>query len=346
MARETKVGLLAGLAFIICFAIILANRGRQDPIVRSTPTLADRSVNTPQIGQGIPIQAPVHPTNTPLPGDAAPSPHQSLGARLNPVRKDLAPPTNQSMVDANPRNSERSLVPRRSRTADSTPGARDLTRSTTPAGNPELISPSTEQLQRQAILQERLDAITTGDDQQRDAQRRAIRPARVTSKSIEQSPIARPKSAMPSRSYKVKPGDTLTSIAKQHYGRSTGAVVNAIYQANRSNLTSPDDLRVNVELVLPEIEGAASQSIVSGGTRSASHAISKSSSSKSPAAGFKWYQIKKNDRYVSIARDQLGDGDRWREIYELNKDKFPDPQRIRHGVRIKLPTKNASAAGR
>lgn len=37
MARETKVGLLAGLAFIVCFAVILANRGRevQTPLHRS-----------------------------------------------------------------------------------------------------------------------------------------------------------------------------------------------------------------------------------------------------------------------------------------------------------------------
>jgi hypothetical protein len=40
---------------------------------------------------------------------------------------------------------------------------------------------------------------------------------------------------------------------------------------------------------------------------------------------------------MGIAREQLGDVRRWREIYELNKDKFPDPQFIREGVRIKLP---------
>lgn len=56
------------------------------------------------------------------------------------------------------------------------------------------------------------------------------------------------------------------------------------------------------------------------------------------ADGFRSYQVKKNDRYVSIARDQLGDGSRWRELHELNKDKFPDPQQIREGVRIKLPS--------
>ena len=42
MARETKVGLLAGLAFIICFAIILANRGRQH-LIPAQLTYLDRS---------------------------------------------------------------------------------------------------------------------------------------------------------------------------------------------------------------------------------------------------------------------------------------------------------------
>ena len=37
MARETKVGLLVGLAFIICFAVILANHGRQDGLQTQIP---------------------------------------------------------------------------------------------------------------------------------------------------------------------------------------------------------------------------------------------------------------------------------------------------------------------
>jgi nucleoid-associated protein YgaU len=49
--------------------------------------------------------------------------------------------------------------------------------------------------------------------------------------------------------------------------------------------------------------------------------------------------VRKNDRYASIARDVLGDGNRWDEIYAMNKDKFPDPHRIREGVRIKVPVR-------
>ena len=37
MARETKLGLLVGLGFIICFAIILENRGRRDQVTPQMP---------------------------------------------------------------------------------------------------------------------------------------------------------------------------------------------------------------------------------------------------------------------------------------------------------------------
>ena len=44
MARETKVGLVVGLAFIICFAVILANRGRQRAPVTDVPSSSGKPV--------------------------------------------------------------------------------------------------------------------------------------------------------------------------------------------------------------------------------------------------------------------------------------------------------------
>ena len=37
MASETKVGLLVGLGFIVCFAVSLANRGREEQISAQLP---------------------------------------------------------------------------------------------------------------------------------------------------------------------------------------------------------------------------------------------------------------------------------------------------------------------
>jgi nucleoid-associated protein YgaU len=52
---------------------------------------------------------------------------------------------------------------------------------------------------------------------------------------------------------------------------------------------------------------------------------------------WRWYQVKKGDRYATIAERELGDKDRWSELYELNKAVFPDSSAIRSGVRIKIP---------
>ena len=142
-----------------------------------------------------------------------------------------------------------------------------------------------------------------------------------------------------SAQYVVKAGDTLYKIAGGQYGRRSAKVIDAIYQANRSVLSSPDLLRIGAELTLPTVEGVAGPAGVSSRASAprGTTAAAAAPKSRTGAQGFRWYQIKKHDRYVTIAREQLGDGSRWREIYELNKDKFPDPQLIRDGVRINMP---------
>ena len=74
---------------------------------------------------------------------------------------------------------------------------------------------------------------------------------------------------------------------------------------------------MGVELTLPVVDGF---NLTSGGDSSAQ----VQSTPPVHRRAFRWYQIKKNDRYTSIAREQLGDASRWREIYQLNKDTFPD----------------------
>lgn len=41
----------------------------------------------------------------------------------------------------------------------------------------------------------------------------------------------------------------------------------------------------------------------------------------------------------SMAQHELGDGSRWQEIYELNKDKIADPDVIQPGMTLQMPTK-------
>lgn len=52
-----------------------------------------------------------------------------------------------------------------------------------------------------------------------------------------------------SRAYVIRSGDTLSGISQKMYGTTRHA--DAIYQANRSILKSPDDLRIGVTLTIP-----------------------------------------------------------------------------------------------
>jgi hypothetical protein len=52
------------------------------------------------------------------------------------------------------------------------------------------------------------------------------------------------------RSYTVKSGDTLSKIAKEHYGDASK--YNRIFEANRNILSDPDKIQVGQSLVIPE----------------------------------------------------------------------------------------------
>lgn len=50
------------------------------------------------------------------------------------------------------------------------------------------------------------------------------------------------------------------------------------------------------------------------------------------------YTTQRYDTLGKIARDQLGDSRLWPAIYDLNKDRIPDPDRVPKDVTIEIPT--------
>jgi nucleoid-associated protein YgaU len=152
--------------------------------------------------------------------------------------------------------------------------------------------------------------------------------------------------------YAVRSGDTLSRIVMRCYGTRSGTVIEAVFKANRGVLESPDELKVGDELILPPVPGFGDPSPGQDrgqGPSAYPDAPEQNDKEEPSEQRFRWYQVREKDRYASIAREQLGDERRWREIYELNKDKFPDANVIRPGVRIKLPAvdgADSTGAGR
>lgn len=61
--------------------------------------------------------------------------------------------------------------------------------------------------------------------------------------------------------------------------------------------------------------------------------------SKETAPKNKTYTVKKGDTLYNISKKELGDGSRWKEIYNLNKDKIKNPDLIYPDQKLTLPNK-------
>ena len=368
MARETKVGLLAGLAFIICFAIILSNRG-QRPLTRyPTVTSAD---------QRRPFVEPVKRPNPRLrrSPDAAVSratPVVSASSRVvQRRRRTLSTPERDDGNDRVPNAGNAGRAPAASgaeviamqvRTHPATtPGRHRFSKvdekplNAFPADAARLQRPTSTD--RKQVLQEHLDRLSKtsalanlGARGSPTSSPQRKTPPRTAALGKQTEPPAASLKASKHVRYVVKPGDTLSRIAAKHYGSRSRRFVDAIVDANRGVISNPNVVRAGVELKLPVLQGRTASSRQTAGhpqvddNRNVNVASSGRSTTPNDQRPIRWYQIKKNDRYVSIARNQLGDASRWQELFELNRDKFPDPQRIREGVRIKLPADASSTS--
>lgn len=376
MARETKVGLIAGLAFIICFAVILANRGQTRPLPYGAA--ADRVVsNLPSTTQATgprsrgssesaaPLGIRSAPNRVDRPASVT-SP-KIVRDRANPVPSGNPPPTGTEVVwptAAEPgdgRSSEPRTNPARQPTSqeDRFADASRLSAALPPSGVHPASNSAVGDSNREELLNElRLNEERRAADRiERIAERDArSHVANIPVNGADGSAGRRASEPAPlvasGKRYVVAAGDSLSSIAARYYGSKSKGIVSAIVEANRGVIADPDRLSAGVELVLPELSAPAAKHPskqdridesppIKSGPRPAerfARAPEKVASDRSDTAQkTRWYQVKRDDRYMSIARTQLGDSARWKELYELNKDRFPDPAKIREGVRIKLP---------
>ena len=56
-----------------------------------------------------------------------------------------------------------------------------------------------------------------------------------------------------------------------------------------------------------------------------------------PVAPEHAYTVKAGESWNDLARRFLGDAKRWTELYEINKERAPNPHHLRPGLVIELP---------
>jgi nucleoid-associated protein YgaU len=160
----------------------------------------------------------------------------------------------------------------------------------------------------------------------------------------------------------VQSGDTLGAIAKKFYGPEQGnklSNVEAIFEANRKSLSSMDELAVGQKLIIPPLASASSSTpantltgsnfvkVDSVGQRHITAKIEKPAAASKPAQATKAdntkpvrvYVVKEDDSLWQIASEQLGDGNRYKEIVKLNSDILSSEDDIQVDMKLKLPAK-------
>lgn len=140
------------------------------------------------------------------------------------------------------------------------------------------------------------------------------------------------------QTYTVKDGDTLSDIAADFYGH--GKYYLALAAANPE--INPDVVIPGTKLVIPDKEAVLAGRVKKQAAPKPNKPQPQSqANSDSADARRATYRVGKGDTLEGIARKLLGDGKRWPEIYELNKDKLKSPDVVPLGMDLRIPKKDA-----
>ncbi|MBN2445388.1 MAG: LysM peptidoglycan-binding domain-containing protein [Phycisphaerae bacterium] len=130
--------------------------------------------------------------------------------------------------------------------------------------------------------------------------------------------------ALAGESYTVKEGDLLTYIVRDRYGSES--YLAAVVAANPG--MNPDRILVGQKIKLPPKN-----------TVDTRQPTSTPAATGGRSADGLTYVVEEGDTLTKIAKNALGDGERWKEIYELNKDKLESADVVTVGLKLKLPPK-------
>lgn len=129
--------------------------------------------------------------------------------------------------------------------------------------------------------------------------------------------------------HRVQPGDSLASLAQTYYGNAKYAKFLA---ESNPEISDPARLALGATVKIPPLP----QDI---DTRIATAAPEKATpTSTGSATGKRTYKVKSGDSFYKIAKEQLGNAERWKELLDLNKTLVHgDPTQLQPGQTLVLP---------
>lgn len=255
MTKETKIGLLVGLAFIVLFAIILSERGTAHRDSKA-PAFAfmDQSKKSSNVASDHPLGDMGRvPVETQLPPIVRPS--TTRVPVMSPIQEERvvqATPRDDEPLEELPADLVNSLnLPRvvdplvQETPVDSaTRIAQNSGSATPPVGSPAATpgNPVTSPASPgpASALPSANTTLAAGSS-----------PPTASKEELER--IAKQVGIRVRTHHEVQPGESLGKIAAKHFGRSTPARVDAIYEANRDVLKNKASVRAGTSLKIPDL---------------------------------------------------------------------------------------------
>lgn len=374
MTRETKIGLLVGLAFIILFGIILSEKGA-GPQERTT-FIAAHSPPVVEIlapPETVPGQ-PTHETaDTDHPTSLEPSPvnvRPGTPDQPSPLKNFMPPQLDKAVAKVPPPSPDRpDPVELKAPATDKTTPARVEKKQIRYASH--LVEPGQTLA---GICRNYYPGRTYRMIKTVMAINAITEPARLLAGQTLKIPIDEPAQTATVRqmdqtaemvkprprfaSHEVQPGETLAGICHKYYPGQAYNMVSSVMKLN--NIARPELLRAGQTLKIPRQAGTASapkpptkqpkkvfvrvpNSLLrrtrelqpqSATTTLVRKALPPARATKSQP---KFYIVQPNDTLSSVAKRFYGRESIWPQLYKHNRNVIPDPHRMRSGLKLRLP---------
>ncbi len=340
MNKETKIGLLVGLSFIVLFGVILSGRAPDGPstlertMVSQTPHKRTDNVQvvrpielpkqppvpigvlTETAGRGTIGETATVPTDSPIAViPAEPAPVELTGT---PNTQPDQRPAGSQMADAAGAAPTEPVEPAEAKPkmAEYTVKKGDSLYKIASTVYGDASSKTVEMIyeaNRDTLPNKR--TLFAGKTirlpvPQKDHDTKAL----LESGKFQEMPVKQNVGPQGEASLSGDPGDT------------PEAAPNDQHEASPSNSITSDPRQALAELL--ETNGPKAAAV---------RADEEQGSASADTGKMRHYQVQKGDTWYRMAAKFMGDGSRWKELYALNDDIAPDVKKLRTGIKIRVP---------